>query len=520
MDTSGTEGRRATSQEGQLPLAALLHNAAAVTALAATVEGTLGPRGLNCMLVDQQGEITITNDGATILSQMEVHHPAARLLIQTARAQDEHIGDGTTTATILAAALIQEGVKQIQRGVPAIRVVEGIKRGINAAIEAMQHAARPVTLADPLLRQAALIAGRGEQELADLVIKGAQKIPADKLLRDQAFQLREQLVAIAGAENEVLPGVLVEKSRVSTQMPAVVAPARLLLMEDALEPEALESEALATEAGFQHYLAQQRDFLDQLHKLAELGVNCVFVQRNIAAIAEEFLIEQNIFAVRRVLRRDLAALARHTNAVPLKRTALRKPLNELARMLGQAEVVREEERYGHIRIVGGAGEETATIIVSAATCEVRAERLRIAQDVAAAVQAGLRGGVLPGGGAAEIAALPAVLRARTQAHGMEAYGVDCVLEALKRPLAQIVANAGYNPLEKIEQVVAKAREGQAWGVDCETGEVADMWQLGIVDAAPVKIYALRAASEIATELLKIQTVIRRKEAASLENFEE
>ena len=178
---------------------------------------------------------------------------------------------------------------------------------------------------------------------------------------------------------------------------------------------------------------------------------------------------------------------------------------------GYAARVAEDERHGHIRITGGGGESTATIIVSAATAEVRQERLRIAEDAAAAVQAALQGGLLPGGGAAEIAALPAVLAARKGATGMAAYGLDCVSEALKRPLAQIVANAGYNPLEKVEEVVAQAQPGAAIGVDCDTGETADMLALGVVDAAPVKLYALQAAGEIATAVLRIATVIRRRD---------
>ncbi len=309
----------------------------------------------------------------------------------------------------------------------------------------------------------------------------------------------------------MLDGLLIEKQRLSKQMPLEVAPARLLLLDDALEPEEIEPEALATEAGFQRYLDLQREFLDQLGKLAELQVNCVMTGRGLAEAAEETLGEQGVLAVRRLTRRDMAEIARHTGARPLKRSALRRPVAELAPWLGRAARVAEDERHGRIRITGGGGEGTATIIVSAATAEVRQERLRIAEDAAAAVQAALQGGLLPGGGAAEIAAIPAVLAARKGAAGMAAYGLDCVSEALKRPLAQIVANAGYNPLEKVEEVVARAQPGAAIGVDCDTGETADMLALGVVDAAPVKLYALQAAGEIATAVLRIATVIRRRD---------
>jgi chaperonin GroEL (HSP60 family) len=506
--SSSDAGRKGEAQER---LSALAGNAAAIVAVAAAVEGTLGPRGLDCMLVDRHGDVTITNDGSTILEKIEVNHPAARLLIHTARAQDDQVGDGTTTATILAAALVSEGAAQVQRGVPVTRVIEGMKQGLFAALESLRAAATPVTLDDPLLRQAALVAGRGEADLADLALAAAGQIPPDKLLDDPAFKLRERLVAIAGADNEVVDGLILDKQRMSKQMPVQVSPARVLLLDDALEPEEIEPEALATEAGFQRYLQLQSEFLDDLGKLAELGVNCVLAQRGIADAAEAALVDQGVLALRRVTRRDMAEVAKHTGARPIKRAALRKPAAELEGVLGRAERVAEDERHDHVRISGGAGEGTATIIVGAATPEVREERLRIAEDAAAAVQAALRGGVLPGGGAAEIAALPAVQAARQQMAGMAAYGADCVSAALKRPLAQIIANAGLNPLEKVEAVVARAAAGEAVGVDCDTGELADMMARGVVDAAPVKLYALQAAGEIATAILRINVVIRKKD---------
>lgn len=502
---------RTPAGEGEERLSALLSNAAAIRAVAAAVESTLGPRGLNCMLVDRYGDLTITNDGSTILEKIEVNHPAARLLISTAQAQDEQVGDGTTTATVLAAALVAEGVKQVQRGVPVSRIVEGVRLGVEAAVEALRAAARPAQLDDPLLWRAAFVAGREEADLADLVLEAARQFPPEKLLADPAFRLRDCLVAFEGVGNEVLSGLILDKQRLSKQMPAQVAPATVLLVDDALEPESVEAEALATEAGFQRYLRLQAEFQEHLGKLSDLGVNFVMTARAIADEAEEQLVDLGALAVRRCSRRDLAVVARHTGARPLKRAALRRSLDELRGFLGHAERIGEDERLGHLRITGGAGEATATIVVGAATRAVRDERRRIAADAACAVQSGLQGGLLPGGGAAELAACSAVLARRQAAAGMTAYGLDCVLEALKRPLAQITANAGYNPLEKVEEVLSCSGPGSAIALDCDTGRPADMYDLGVVDAAPVKIHALEAAGEIACAILKINTIIRKKD---------
>ncbi len=512
---AGTGGdnqiQRVAAAEVDERMSALLSNAAAIAAIASAVEGTLGPKGLDSMLVDRFGDVTITNDGSTILSKIEVNHPAARLLINAAQAQDERVGDGTTTTTVLSAALVAEGVKQAQRGVPVTRIIEGIRLGVAAAVKALQAAARPVTLDDPLLRRAALVAGREEADLADLVLTAARCVPQEKLLHDEAFKLSKRIAAFEGAPNEVLQGLILDKQRMSKQMPLEVEPARVLLIDDALEPEEIEPETLGTEAGFERYLRLQGEFQEHLGKLGDLGVSFLMASRAIADNAEEMLVDLGVLAVRRVSRKDMADVARHTGARPLKRSALRKPVAELAAFVGSAERISEDERLGHIRVIGGGGETTATMVVGAATRAVRDERARIAEDAACAVQASLRGGVLPGGGAAEIAALAAVKEQRARAAGMTAYGVDCVIEALKTPLARIISNAGYNPLEKVEEVIGRFGAGTCAGLDCDTGVVADMLERGIVDAAPVKISALEAAGEIACAILKINTIIRKKD---------
>ena len=163
-------------------LAALLSNAGAVRAVASSIEGTLGPKGLNCMLVDKFGDVTITNDGSTILDKVEANHPAARMLIRIAKAQDAEVGDGTTTAAVLASALLAEGVGQVARGVPVTKVIEGIGMGIAKALEVVESAARPISgWDDPLLWQAAYIAGRESADIADLVVRAAQLVGEEKL---------------------------------------------------------------------------------------------------------------------------------------------------------------------------------------------------------------------------------------------------------------------------------------------------------------------------------------------------
>lgn len=494
-------------------LTALTTNANAIRAVTSAVEGTIGPKGLDTMLVDKFGDVVITNDGVTILSLMEVNHPAAKMLIKTAAAQQSEIGDGTTTAAILAGGLIGEGVNQVVRGVPVARVLEGMRLGIRRALELFREKARPIAEQDEnLLRQVALVAGREHEDIADLVVQASQLVGKEKL-KEPGFKLADTIRAVEGAGNEVFFGVLINKQRLNRQMPGTIEPVKVLVIDDALEPEEIEEEALGTEAGFSRYLELQNQFQENLRRVAALGVNLVLVDRGVDDIAEEILTDAGVVVVQRVSSKELRQAAEHTGARMIKRTGLRKSDAELEKYLGHARRAYEDEKLEHLRICDGAGKPMATILVGAATTEIVGERERMAKDAAASVQAAVCGGVLPGGGAVELAVARQLENIKQNTRGMAVYGVDCVIEALKRPFCQIVANAGYNSLEKLGDVMGSQAESglDSLAVDCDTGAVTDMWQLGIIDPAPVKIYALKAAGELAEAILRIDTIIKKWE---------
>lgn len=497
-------------------LTALSTNTNAVRAIASAVEGTLGPKGLDTMLVDQFGTVIITNDGVTILNLMEVNHPAAKMLINIAKAQQEEIGDGTTTATIMAGSLVDAGMEQVVKGVPVAKVIEGLRAGVNRALAFFQENAQEVDLKDEgRLRQVALVAGRGHEDIADLTVQAAQLVGVEKL-KEPHFKLADTIMAQMGAQNEVFEGIIINKERMNAQMPLRCEETRVLVVDDALEPEVIEDEALSTEAGFSRYIALREEFLANLAKLKQLGVKLVLTDRGVAPEAEEILTDAGIMVVQRVAHKELKKAAEHCGARFIKRTGLKKSLEELEKCLGQAKLVYEDEKLEHVRIVGGNGKPMATILVGAATEEVVGERERIAKDAASAVQAAVKGGIVPGGGAMELAAAQYVEEGRQTVRGMAAYGVDCVVEALRRPFSQIVANAGFNPLEKLGDVLAVQKEKNSYNysLDCETGEVVDMTEQGVIDPVLVKIHALKAASEVAEAILRINTIIKMKEYKS------
>lgn len=500
-------------------LAALSTNTNAIKAIASAVEGTLGPKGLDTMLVDKYGDVVITNDGVTILEMMEVNHPAARMMINTAKAQQEEIGDGTTTASIMAGSLVTEGLEQIKRGVPVTRVIEGIKAGIKMAVQYFKDSATVIEkLDDPVLKEVSWVAGRGNDDIAELVFDAANMIGREKLL-DSNFKLSDCIFAQHGAENQLINGCIINKEKVSQDMPRELASCSILFIDDALEPEQLDEEALSNEAGFNRFIKLQEEFQENLKKLPRLNVGLVVVDRGIHDLAEEFFIDAGIMAVQRVSHKELKKAAEFTGARMIKRTGLKKTIDELKNYLGKAEKIYEDEHLQQIRVLDGSGKPMATILVGAATEEVVGERERIAKDAAAALQAAIKGGIVPGGGSIELAAASFLENNREKVRGMAVYGINCVVEALKKPFSQIVFNAGFNPLEKQGDVLAlqKQEGNNGYAIDCDSGQVIDMRKIGIVDPALVKIYALKAAGEIAEAILRIDTIIKKRVDKSADN---
>lgn len=491
---------------------ALVTNADAVRAVCGAVEGTIGPKGLDTMLIDREGEVLITNDGITILERMEANHPAAKLLIHIAKAQQEEAGDGTTTATLIAGELVSLGARQVLLGVPVTKVIEGIRLGVAEALRVIEANTRPVENMDDInLRGIAMVAGREHEDIAELVIESAKLIGKEKLCQPR-FKLSETIVAEENAENEVFMGVMIAKERMNKDMPESLMEVKVLVFDDALESEAITKEALGTESGFLQYMRLETEFKENLRKIIAMGVGLVLVDRGVSPAAEEMLTDAGVMVYQRVEHEQLERAAAHVGARLMKRTGIKKAVEDMEKCAGYASHVYEDEKLRQLRILGGGGKPMATVLVGAATEEVVGERKRIAADAASGVQAAIRGGFVSGGGSVELAAAAAVADLRDTVRGMAAYGMDCVVGALKRPLSQIVKNAGYNPLEKVEEAMRAqaARKLSTIGVDCDSGKVIDMAAAGIVDPAFVKYHAIKAGGEVAVSILRIDKIIRKQ----------
>ncbi|MDD4801937.1 MAG: TCP-1/cpn60 chaperonin family protein [Syntrophomonas sp.] len=506
-------GKSLPNSEIDDKLQALLGNANAARLVSQSIEGTIGPKGLDIMMIDSLGDVVISNDGVTILKLMAVNHPAARMIINTARSQQAEVGDGTTTATIIAGALVSEGTNQVMKGVPVTQVIQGIKLGIQHSIELLQEMSRPVnSIDDPQLLQVASIAGRGQEDLARLLVNGARIIGCGKLLNPD-YKYADAVVAREAAADQVFMGVLLSKEPMNHDMPRWLNNAKIMAVDDALAPEEIESEARATEAGFQYYLQNKERYEKNLKKIASLGVKLVLADRSIDSLAEQVFTEAGIMAIQRVSSREIEKVCRHTGARKIKRNVLNYPAEQLASYLGQAEEIQVNEKRSYTCILNGAGEPLASVIIGAATEELVEEKERIARDAGSAIQAALLKGVVPGGGAAEVWIARQLEELAQSLKGMQSYGVLCVKEALYRPFACIAANAGFNPLEKLGDVIAeqKRKGSDSIAVDCEQGTLIDTMEEGIIDPALVKIHAVQAAGEVAVAILRINTIIKMRD---------
>lgn len=504
-----------SDRDGRTGLGAFASNAAAVRAVAESVQSTLGPKGLNCMLVDRAGDVTITNDGSTILSLIDASHPAARIMVRAARAQEREWGDGTTTTAVLADALVSEGLSQARNGVPVSMLADGIADGVRYAVEAICSQSRRVEhVSDTVLEQVVRVAARGDVEITSAVMKAAALCGLDVLVR-QDFDLRDSILLSEGGHTEAFAGIVLQKDRMNRQMPTELRDVACLVIDDALEPEQMESSAIGTESGFAAYMANVEKFKASLDAIISLGVNVVAVHRSVSDLAEERLTRSGCLVVRRVGARDISRLAGHTGATPVKVTSLADRA-DLSASIGRAGSVLTDERRGWVVVRDGAGTIAASIVVAAGTREVAEERMRIAEDACGALQSAARTGVVPGGGSVEVFASGRLTGQRIESSGMLSFGRECVARALRRPLAQIAANAGYNPLEAVCSVekAQRRRRCASLGVDCESGRTADMAALGIWDPTGVKTGALETAAEVACAILRVDTIVRMRDVES------
>ncbi|MBN2014431.1 MAG: TCP-1/cpn60 chaperonin family protein [Candidatus Altiarchaeota archaeon] len=496
------------------------NNIMAAKAVAETVRTTLGPRGMDKMLVDDLGDIVITNDGATIVEEMNVEHPAAKMVVEVAKTQDDEVGDGTTTAVILTGELLANAEKLLDQGIHSSVIARGYRMASAKAQEFLQEIGRKISLDDrKLLTEIAITAmtGKGAETskelLSELSVKAIQQITekeGDKLVADLDNVKVEKKEGGSIADSELIQGVIVDKERVHPGMPKRVENAKITLLDAAIEIKETETDAkiqVTDPSQLQAFITQEENMLKSMvDSVANSGANVVFCQKGIDDLAQHFFSKAGIFAVRRVKKSDMEKLAKATSA------SIVTNLKDLSKKdLGFAKLVEEKKVSGEAMtfVSGCRNPKSVSLLVRGGTEHVVEEVERAVNDalggVAAAVEVGL---IVPGGGAPEVEVAKRLREFAESVGGREQLAIGAFADALEVVPRTLAESAGLDAIDILVELRAKHDRGDVnAGVLVLEGGVGDMWKRGIVEPLKIKTQAVKSASEASEMILRIDDVI-------------
>ena len=470
---------------------AMESNSNAVMAVADTVRTTLGPKGLDKLLIDQAMNRHISNDGVTILLSLRAIHPVARMIVEIAERQEQLVGDGTTTAVVMAAEMIKEGKRLVRElGVHPTKVVEGIESGVRHACNFLEKETRSITLDNVMLEQiirTSLSSKLDGKQLATLVIS-ALRMVGNKAVYNGSYNFDKSIMVIrkTNIEDKVVNGMILERKRLDPEMPLEVKEPKIMIVKMDLKP--VKESWLKENTQYQDILSMENDKLTKAKQIVDsiiaTGANALLIASpEVDQVVEDLLVAKRVFAVR-ISTEEIDYLSRYTGAKPVRLLEdLKKP-----HILGRSQRIFEDEEDELIYVENGSNQNMVTIIVSGSTKETSQERWRAVIDGTNAAEAALNNGVVAGGGAAELHVIERVKKLRLK--GLEQVGLDVVMSALESIMRQILTNAGFNGLEK---VMAARSSPEGFGIDINSGDPVDMWELGVIDPLLVKTMALKAS---------------------------
>ncbi|ABK14523.1 MAG: thermosome subunit [Methanothrix sp.] len=496
-------------------------NITAARAVAEAVRTTLGPRGMDKMLVDSNGDVVVTNDGATVLWELDIEHPVAKMIVEVARAQDDEVGDGTTTAVVLAGELLKKAEELLDKGVHPTTIVQGYKTAEAKASEILESMSVEVTRDNrEVLRKIAMTAmtGKGieamKEKLADIVVDAALAIEDNGKVD---VENRVKIVKITGgslADTELVHGIVLELERLNPEMPRRVENARIALLDATLELKKLGTDAKITISeveGLRNFKEGEKKVLEaQVEALAKAGANVVLCQKGIGVAASHFLAKHNMLAARRVKDEDMKMLALATGA-----RIIGDPMQASSQDLGHARVVedRKIKKDKHMIFIEGCRDPKAVTIVVHGGSEVFLDEMERALNDALMVVGDVLSyrKIVPGGGAPEVEVAERMREYAATLSGREQLAVKAFADAVEVIPRTLAENAGLDPIDAIVALRAKHGEGhKAYGVNVLNGGTADMLDGGVVEPLKVKLQAVKSAAEVATMILRVDDVIAAK----------
>ncbi len=496
-------------------------NIMAARVIAQAVRTTLGPRGMDKMLVDSLGDVTITNDGVTILEEMDVEHPAAKMMVEISKVQEDEVGDGTTTAVVLAGELLKQAEELLDQDIHATVIAAGYRKAAEKANEILDKMAISVSREeDKVLEQIAITAmsGKGSEvrgkRLAELCVQAVKQIAEEsdgKLEADIDNIKVEKKSGGGSADSQLIRGLVLDKEVVHPGMPKRVEKAKITLLNLALEVKGTETDAkinITDPEQLRSFLEEERRMLQEMvKKVKEVGANVVLCQKGIDDIAQHYLAKAGILAARRVKESDMEKLARATGGkvVTNIKDLAAEDLGVAARV-EERKIADEEMMF----IEGCKDPKAVSLLVRGGTEHVVDEVERAAHDAVSVVSAAIEDGkIIAGGGAPEIEVAKGLREYADTVGGREALAINVFADAIEIIPRTLAENAGLDPIDILVQLRAahEKKGGKDIGIDVISGEVTGTPKLGIVEPLRVKTQAIKSASEVAEMILRIDDVI-------------
>jgi thermosome len=502
---------------------AQINNINAAIAISGAVRSTLGPRGMDKMLVDSMGDVTITNDGVTILKNLDVEHPAAKMLVEVAKTMDQQCGDGTTTSVILAGELLRQALDMLNQNIHPTVLARGYGMAADKAVEVLERNAIPITMNDEeILRKVAQTAlasksaGSYKDKLSEIAVKAVKSITEESDGKrtadiDNILIVKKQGGSVS--ETSLIDGIILDKERVHEGMPRSLENAKIALLDAALEFKKTEVDArisITSPDQLQGFLQQEENMLrEMVEKVKASGANVLVCQKGIDDVAQHFLAKAGIYAVRRAKKSDMEKLAKACGG------RIVSALDDLSSSdLGTAGHV-EERKIGEDKltfITGCPQAKAVSILVRGGTEHVVDEVDRALHDALSVVARAVEDGkVSIGGGAAAMEVAMELRRFAPSVGGREQLAIEAFAEALEIVPKTLAENAGMDQIDVLLRLRKAHSEGQKYfGVNVLGGDVADLFKNNVFEPLKVPVQTIRSSTDAAIMLLRIDDVVAAK----------
>lgn len=502
---------------------AMSNNIAAAKAVADAVRSTLGPKGMDKMLVDSMGDVVITNDGATILKEIDVEHPIAKMIVEVAKAQDDECGDGTTTAVVMAGELLKKTEELLQLGVHATVIANGYRIASDEAFKALNKISIKVKPSDKkMLKKVAITsmtgksAGSASDHLADVAVKAVSAISektTDGYIADIDNIQVEKKHGGAVTDTKMIEGIIIDKERVHKGMPKTIKEAKIALLDSALEVKKTEVDAkisIRDPQQLQAFLTEEENMLkNMVQKVKKSGANVLLCQKGIDDLAQHYLAKEGIYAIRRVKKSDMEKLSKATSG------RIVSNLDDLSKKdIGFAGLV-EEKKVGDddmTFVTECKSPKAVSILIRGGTEHVVEQIDRALHDALSVVAVAIEDGqIVAGGGSTEMEVAFNLHKYSAKMKGREQLAVRAFAESMEVIPRTLAENGGMDPIDMVSNLRNEHEKGNKYaGLDTELEKISDMLKKDVVEPMRIKQQAIGSATDAAVMILRIDDVIASK----------